>query len=253
MIAALAGGAVVSLAGLSIPSSASALTSRPGAMDPARLARDVFQEQDFWWKRIESGSGSVSWLESLLRAPLNFVGRILKAIVDFILNLLPNLFLGLSGASLGGTVLVCLAVVGLLVWAVWKLVPLVARWLTAAALPAGAQAPVDSQALSEASALFEQAAASFRAGMCSDAIRLALLALIARLQKQGLLRYDATRTNREYQRELRRTEDIAAGFGQLARIYERVWYGRMPAGRAEAEQAMSLCGSMINREDLASE
>ena len=89
--------------------------------------------------------------------------------------------------------------------------------------------------------------------MYADAIRLALLALIARLEKHGLLRYDTTRTNREYQRELRQRADLAACFGQLARIYERVWYGRASAGRAEAEQAIGLCGSVINREDLAPE
>ena len=109
------------------------------------------------------------------------------------------------------------------------------------------------QTLAEASDLFEQAGQAFRDGMHAEAIRLALLALIARLEKQGLLRYDTTRTNREYQRELRHTSELAACFGQLARIYERVWYGRVPAGRAEAEQAISLCGSVINREDLAPE
>ena len=76
---------------------------------------------------------------------------------------------------------------------------------------------------------------------------------IARLEKQGLLRYDTTRTNREYQRELRTGRTWPRRFGQLARIYERVWYGRASAGRAEAEQAIGLCGSVINREDLAPE
>ena len=109
------------------------------------------------------------------------------------------------------------------------------------------------QTLAEASDLFEQAGQAFRDGMHAEAIRLALLALIARLEKQGLLRYDTTRTNREYQVELRHRSELAACFGQLARIYERVWYGRVPAGRAEAEQAISLCGSVINREDLAPE
>ena len=98
------------------------------------------------------------------------------------------------------------------------------------------------QTLAEASDLFEQAGQAFRDGSHAEAIRLALLALIARLEKQGLLRYDTTRTNREYQRELRPWSELAACFGQLARIYERVWYGRVPAGRAEAEQAIRLCG-----------
>ena len=50
--------------------------------------------------------------------------------------------------------------------------------------------------------------------------------------------------------ELRHASDLAAGFGKLARIYERVWYGRVPAGRDLAEQAISLCRSLSSKEDL---
>ena len=112
---------------------------------------------------------------------------------------------------------------------------------------------VSWQTLAEPSDLFAQAGEAFANAKYAEAIRLALLALIARLEKQGLIRYDTTRTNREYQRELRHMTDVAASFGQLARIYERVWYGRVSAGRAEAEEAIGLCRSLINREDLAPE
>ena len=104
----------------------------------------------------------------------------------------------------------------------------------------GSPAPgteVLSQTLAEPADLYEQAVQAFRDGSHAEAIRLALLSLIARLEKQGRLRYDTTRTNREYQMELRPSSEIAACFGQLARIYERVWYGRArraapkPSGR----------------------
>ena len=131
------------------------------------------------------------------------------------------------------------------------------RWLESASAPGtpvpGTPQGVGWHTLAEASDLFEQSGEAFRKGLYAEAIRLALLALIARLEKDGLLRYDTTRTNREYQRELRQRSELAACFGQLARIYERVWYGRLSAGRAEAEQAISLCQSVINREDLAAE
>ncbi len=110
-----------------------------------------------------------------------------------------------------------------------------------------------SQTLAEPADLYEQAVQAFRDGSHAEAIRLALLSLIARLEKQGRLRYDTTRTNREYQMELRPSSEIAACFGQLARIYERVWYGRAPAIPAEAERALSLSGSMLNTEDPAPE
>ena len=48
--------------------------SGPAGVDPARAAREVLQGQDFWWKRIERPTVSYSWLESILRAVLDFFG-----------------------------------------------------------------------------------------------------------------------------------------------------------------------------------
>ncbi len=221
--------------------------------DPVLAARDVFQEQDYWWKRIEPRPVSTSWLDSILAAVLDFFVRVLRAIWELIAKILESLFGIFAGVSSGGTVAVWLIVAAFLAWSIWKLGPVIVRWLKGRAPAPGGQEGVTWQTLAEASLLFEQAGQAFGAGMFAEAIRLALLALIARLQKQGLLRYDTTRTNREYQMELGRRTELAACFGRLARIYERVWYGRMPAGRAEAEQAISLCGSVISREELAAE
>jgi hypothetical protein len=176
--------------------------------------------------------------------------RILLRIREWIAKVLRSLFGVFTGDASGGTVVVWLLVVVLLAWSIWKLYPVIVRWLSGITPAPSTHEDVAWQTLAEASDLFEQAGQAFRDGLYAESIRLALLALIAQLQKHGLLRYDPTRTNREYQRELRRASELAAGFGQLARIYERVWYGRVPAGRAEAEQAISLCGSLINREDL---
>ena len=228
-------------------------SSGPAGSDPALAARDVFQDQDFWWKRIEPRPVSTSWLDSILAAALDLFDRVLHAIWELLAKILRSLFSIFTGASSGGTVAVWLIVAALLAWSIWRLGPVIVRWLRGSAPAPSRQGGVTWQTLAEASDLFEQAGQAFRDGMHAEAIRLALLALIARLEKQGLLRYDTTRTNREYQVELRHRSELAACFGQLARIYERVWYGRVPAGRAEAEQAISLCGSVINREGLAAE
>ena len=106
----------------------------------------------------------------------------------------------------------------ILAWAIWKLYPLLAYLpVDRAVLVAGRRRDEHGrerswQTLPEPSDLFEQAGEAFRDGKYAEAIRLALLALIARLEKQGLLRYDTTRTNREYQRELRPTTELAASF-----------------------------------------
>lgn len=230
---------------------AAPLTSR--AVDPARAAREVFQDPDFWWKRIDSRTISTSWLERLLAAIAEHVGRILAKIVEFLWNILRNLFRLLGGASSAGSIAVWGLVAALLVWSIWRIAPVVIRWLSGGAFTPRAPEGIVSQPLPEAADLYEQAGHALRKGAYAEAIRLALLALIAQLEKQGLLRYDTTRTNREYQIELGPSADLAACFGQLARIYERAWYGRIAPGPAEAERAISLCGSVIKREDLAPE
>ena len=220
--------------------------------DPALAAREVFQDQDFWWKRVETPTVSTSWITAILRAVGDFLGRILSEIGQWLARLLRSLFRMLGGSAEAGTLIVWVVVALLLAWALWKILPALIRWLGAGP-PDSQQGRTRWQALPEPVDLLEEAGHAFKWGKYAEAVRLALLALIARLEKEGLLRYDTSRTNREYQRELRDRAELAASFGRLARIYERVWYGGSPAGREEAEQALGLCRTMIAGEDLAPE
>jgi hypothetical protein len=228
--------------------SAAGPPAQAAGADVARAARQVFQDQRFWWKRVTAGQVRTSVFDSILAAVRDFFARILEEIVDLLARILRGLLGGFHGASSGGAVAVWLVITALLAWSIWKLGPALLRWLRATVPGPDLQEGATPQALAEASKLFEQAGQALREGMHAEAIRLALLALIARLEKQGLLRYDTTRTNREYQVELRQTTDLAGRFGQLARIYERVWYGRLPASRSDAEEAINLCGSILSRE-----
>jgi hypothetical protein len=227
-------------------------TGRAG-LDAARAARDVLQDQRFWWKRIEPRTVSLSWFESILavvwdlfQPMLRFLWRIVELIAKFLAKL-SGVF---TGSYSGGASAVWLIVGVLLAWSIWKIGVAIARWSSVGRPTRIMQSDAPCQTLAEATDLFAEASEAFRDGMHAEAIRLSLLALIARLEKHGLLRYDTTRTNREYQRELRQRADLAACFGQLARIYDRVWYGRATAGPIEAEQALSLCWSVINKEVL---
>jgi hypothetical protein len=223
----------------------------PPDVDPAVAAREVFQDQDFWWKRIETKTVSTSWLQSILQAIAEFIGRIVRDILEWIARILGRLFGALGGAGADSAIVwVIIAVV--LAWAIWRLYPVIARWLMSGP-PAPTTDGVTWQTLPESADLYDRAGRALSDGQYAEAIRLALLALIARLERRGLLRYDTSRTNREYQVELRHRTELATLFGQLARIYDRVWYGRVSADRADAERAIDLCGSAINREDLAPE
>ncbi len=239
---------------LSAPARLSAAAAAAGATDPAQAARDVFQDPQFWWKRVETKTVDTSWMVSIAEVLAKLLARILGGLGEWIGWLLKRLFRFAIGGGETGRVLVWVIVAVLLVWVVWMLLPVVLRWLGALPSPRTSGAsPARMEVLPESADLFEQAGLALRDGHHAEAIRLALLALIARLEKRGMLRYDTSRTNREYQRELTPSAEIAAGFGRLARIYDRVWYGGRPAGREDAEQAIGLCHTMIAGEGLAAE
>ncbi|MHB1561016.1 MAG: DUF4129 domain-containing protein [Isosphaeraceae bacterium] len=239
---------------LSAPGRLALAAAEAGATDPAQAARDVFRDPQFWWKRVETKTVDTSWMVSIAEALAKFLAWIVSGLGEWIGWLLKRLFRFTIGGSETGTAIVWIIVGVLLVWAVWMLLPVVLRWLGALPSPSLSKgAPAKMEVLPESADLFEQAGLALTEGHHAEAIRLALLALIARLEKQGLLRYDTSRTNREYQRELRPSAEIAAGFGRLARIYDRVWYGGRPAGREDAEQAIGLCRTMIAGEGLAAE
>ena len=247
--AAILAGALVLAAG----SGFARADAPPTDAEAVRAAREVFQGPDYWWKRLEPAAESSSWLEG----PMAALGRALRWILEKVLDLIARIFRALFGSlRIGeptGTPTLWVLVVVLVAFGIWKLYPVVARWFVRRAPAPAARENAAWQTLAESSDLFEQAGGALRAGQHAEAIRLALLALIAELQQRGLLRYDPTRTNREYQADLRPRADLAACFGQLARIYERVWYGRLAAGADDAERAVSLCGSVLHSEGLSPE
>ncbi len=236
--------------------------------DAGAAAREVLQGDDFWWKRTERVELTVpktgiagffakvgEFLVQLIR-PLRPVWDLFVDFLRALWRLWRSLYGWMAtGDWTGGSQVIWLIAAVILGWAIWKLSPFVVRWISGLAGAPGAQPEANAswQKLPEAADLFTQARDALTTRQYADAIRLALLALIAQLEKRGLIRYDTTRTNREYQMELRPQGNLAASFGQLARIYERVWYGKMPAGPAEAEAAMDLCQLLLNREEVAPE
>src|SRR4051812_32153370 len=84
-------------------------SSTSGAIDPVRAAREVFQGDDFWWKRIEPGpTPETSWLRQVLKVILEALGRAWDAVWELIARVFRFLFGRLVGESSGGTLLVWL-------------------------------------------------------------------------------------------------------------------------------------------------
>lgn len=221
---------------------------------PGAAAREVFKDQAFWWKRVQSvemPEATPSWLA----AQWKWIGNVLRAVGDFIGDTVQRIlefFASISGFRLGdwssGVPLLWLVIAVLVVLSLWKLYPWL-RGLWIASAQRAEPARVHEEQLAEPRVLLAQAEAALRAGQEREALRLAFLALIAWLQQRRLLRYDASRTNREYYRDLRGDAKMAELFHQAVQPFERVWYGEMPVRRSDAELVLSLCHRAMPREE----
>jgi hypothetical protein len=60
------------------------------------------------------------------------------------------------------------------------------------------------------------------------AVRYLYLSALLHLEERGLLRYDRTRTNREFLRLLHNQQDLFANLRAVVEVFDQVWYGFQP-------------------------
>jgi len=219
----------------------------PKPDDEVRQAAEaVFERPEYWWKRTETlpkpKIETPGWLAKLWGYLRNIVVRVLKAILRFLAWLFQRKT-GTGGTDYSAFLWALLAAVA--GWLAWKFGPWLVDWL-------GNRQPVRTSPntsivfeLSDPEKLYNEANQALADQRYAEAIRLGLLAQIAHLERLGWLRFDPTRTNREYERELRPRPELAAEFGRSAKIYERVWYGGQSPRAQDAEQVMALCSALI--------
>lgn len=98
-----------------------------------------------------------------------------------------------------------------------------------------------------ASALWQQADELARQGQFLEAVRRLYLAVLAMLHRSHLIRYEKTRTNGEYVRQVRLAPeappDVHACFNQLTRLFDRKWYG----DRACEEREYADCRALAEQ------
>lgn len=85
--------------------------------------------------------------------------------------------------------------------------------------------------------LYRQAEELARAARFKEAVRALYWAVLSLLHRQQMLRYETTRTNGEYVREVRLAPQAPPGldepFEQLTTLFDRIWYGDRDCGVAE--------------------
>jgi hypothetical protein len=142
-------------------------------------------------------------------------------------------------AAIGGVVLALAAV---LLWqhrGSWK--------RKAAPVQTGAVAATVEDLLGQAelsapALLWQQADELARQGRFLDAVRSLYLAVLALLHRSNLIRYERTRTNGEYVRQLRGKGNptLVDPFRRLTRVFELKWYGERGAAAADFDHCRGM-------------
>jgi hypothetical protein len=76
-----------------------------------------------------------------------------------------------------------------------------------------------------ADAAFQRAQSLSRGGEYRSAVRYLYLSSLLLLDERGLLRYDRTRTNREYLRTISDSPELAQPLTEVIEVFDNVWYG----------------------------
>ncbi|MDT8307258.1 MAG: DUF4129 domain-containing protein [Anaerolineae bacterium] len=180
----------------------------------AILARSAFQweeQQPTFWERL--------WQRIL---------RLLFELIPFGDSALDlaNVILAVSGAAI-----------------LFLALALAARSLLRTIRPEAAadSAPGDEHGLTAEQAL-RHAEANSQQGDYRSAVRYLYLSTLLLLEEHGVLRYDRSRTNREYLRTVAGMPELYATLHSVVDVFDRVWYGFQPldeAGYAQYERQVN--------------
>ena len=239
----------------SLPAAARAAPAKPLAAEPAVLDQrisEVLARREYAWRAPREKipeEQNVGWFRAWMRgigkailASVKAAGRAVQEIVDAIYNKLFNPSrLGSSGSWdwVGATkamlVLLGVAGVGAIGWMIWRLFsgrpPNTKATAAMATVPDLHAEDVPADLLPEEGWL-RLAREHAGRGELQLALRAAWLAGLAHLGTRELLSIARHKSNRDYDRELRRRartrETLLAAFEENLTAFERSWYGRHP-------------------------
>jgi hypothetical protein len=83
-------------------------------------------------------------------------------------------------------------------------------------------------------------------GQFREAVRCIYLVVLVSLHQANLIRYERTRTNGEYVRQLRPRKDIHPTFRSLTSLFEHKWYGQKECIDSEYQHTKELADAICN-------
>ncbi len=166
------------------------------------------------------------WPQAQPSAFQQWVDRILERLQEFLWNLMPE---GSGTISISGRIINILAALALFFVLYFALRGLIFDFV--ADVDISANGLVEDEVLTAESAL-NRAQNLSQTGDYRTAVRYLYLSTLLILEERGLLRYDRSRTNREYLRSVAQRPELAATLRDVIDVFDRVWYGFQPLDEA---------------------
>jgi hypothetical protein len=190
--------------------------------DPFEQLNAILAQPEFQWESAQQQSGGAlqQWLASLQRR-----------IWELFRDLLPRR--GGIGSRVPTVVLSVIGVVLLAVILAYALRGLLSGFVAESELEGEAEEA--EEGLTSRVAL-ERAQIEADSHDYRTAARYLYLSSLLLLEERGLLRYDRSRTNREYLHSLAQQPKLAAIFDQVIEVFDRVWYGHQTLDEASYAQ-----------------
>jgi hypothetical protein len=169
--------------------------------------KEILARPEFQWQEAQ-GLTMPNWLDELLQGFFDLMDRI---------------GYGVRNISYYGRVPLIVAAALLFVLSLFYISRSLSRSLVREAQLA-AEGSDDHEILSSKAAM-QRAHALSGQGDYRSAIRYLYLSSLLVLDEQGLLRYDRSRTNREYLRSISSKPELANPLHDVIEVFDRVWYG----------------------------
>jgi hypothetical protein len=168
---------------------------------------EILARPEFQWAGQQS-TAAPDWVNSLLEAFFNFMER---------------LAFGLQNMLYYGRVPIIVAAVLLFLFSLYYISRSLSRNLVRESQLA-AESNDEADLLSSRAAM-QRAQTLSGQGDYRNAVRYLYLSSLLILDEQGLLRYDRSRTNREYLRSVSSQPQLAGSLRDVIDVFDRVWYG----------------------------
>ncbi len=178
----------------------------------------VFTAQDLESLHEVMARPEFQWKEAGANPLTEFLNRILNQLLAWLNKILGGRSIRIPGSP---SLLYAVAVIALVVVLFFVFRTLFVDFINDARL---AEENIAEELLTSESA-FQKAQALSRGGDYRSAVRFLYLSSLLLLDERGVLRYDRSKTNREYLRSISNSPELEKPLSEVIEVFDEVWYG----------------------------